>query len=238
MTTCKNCSESFEGKFCPNCGTIAHVKRIDKHYILHELEHSILHLENGILFTLKELLIRPGKTIRNFIEGEKERFKHFKPLGFLIITSLVYGFISHKFGYYEAGTEIEGNAAIINWIESHNNYANLIAIAYIALGLKYVFYKKRNYNLFEYFVLMAFVTGQIMVFGIFAEIISGITHSETPTDIYHLISILYCSWSIGSFFNVKSFWGYLKAFFAYNCCLLGLIITVYIVDAIIGTFHF
>lgn len=235
MTTCKNCSESFEGNYCPNCGTIVRAKRIDNHYVVEELEHGILHLDKGILFTLKELLIRPGKSARNFVEGEKERFKHFKPLGFLIITSVIYGFISHKFGYYEADSE--SNSAIINWIENHNNYANLIAIAYIALGLRYVFYRKRDYNLFEYFILMAFVTGQIMVFGIFAEIISGITHSETPTDIYLLLSILYCSWSIGSFFNVKSFWGYAKAFLAYNCCILGFIITVSIVDALISAFH-
>lgn len=237
MTTCKNCSESFEAKFCPNCGTIAKSKRIDKHYILHELEHSILHIENGILFTLKELFIRPGITARRFVEGEKERYKHFKPLGFLIITSLVYGYISHKFGYYEAGTENEGNAAIITWIENHNNYANLIAIAYIALGLRYVFYTKKGYNLFEYFVMQAFVTGQIMVFGMIAEIISGITKSELPTDIYLLLSILYCSWAIGSFLNVKNFWGYIKAFLAYNCCILTFIITVLIVDEIILSIH-
>ena len=235
MNTCKNCSESFDGNFCPNCGTIVHAKRINNRYVIEELEHGILHLDKGILFTLKEMLIRPGKSARNFVEGEKERFKHFKPLGFLIITSIIYGFISHKFGYYETGSE--SNSAIIDWIENHNNYANLIAIAYIALGLRYVFYRKRNYNLFEYFILMAFVTGQIMVFGMFAEIISGITHSEIPTDVYLLLSILYCSWSIGSFFDVKSFWGYVKAFAVYSCCILSFIITVLIIDEIIVAFH-
>lgn len=237
MTTCKNCSESFDGNFCPNCGTASHFKRIDKKYIFYELEHSILHIDNGILFTLKELFVRPGKSIRNFIDGEKERIKHFKPLGFLIVTSLLYGFINHYIGYQEASINSDENMVITNWIVENNKYSNIIAIAFIALGLKFVFYRKRNYNLFEYFILMAFITGEILVFGVFAEIISGITQSEIAGDIYLLLLFIYCSWAIGSFFKVKSFWGYLKAFFAYSCCIFFFILTVVLTDTIISALN-
>src|SRR3989304_2063793 len=99
MNTCKKCYLQSVGNYCPDCGTPFHIKRIDKKYILHELEHSILHIENGIFYTIKELIVNPGNTIRNFIKGERD--KHFKPLGFLIISSVIYGFVSHYFGYSE-----------------------------------------------------------------------------------------------------------------------------------------
>ena len=82
MNICKNCSSKFDTKFCPECGTNAVSKRIDKHYFIHELKHGILHLENGFVYTTKELLTNPGNSIRKFIEGERTR--HFKPIGLSI----------------------------------------------------------------------------------------------------------------------------------------------------------
>lgn len=234
MTSCKNCSEKFEGKYCSNCGIKGEHKRINRHYIVHEIEHGVFHVDGGILYTIKELAIRPGKSVINFVEGEKERFKHFSPFGFLIVTSLLYGFISHLAGYEEPGVADDANSAIINWIEKNNNYANLIAILFLSLGLKYIFYSKRGYNIFEYLVLMAFVTGQIMVLGVFAEALSGLVKSEIVTDIYLMVSFIYCSWAIGGFFKSKNFWGYLKAFAAYSCCIIFFIIIVMIADELLA----
>ncbi len=235
MKTCSKCNEQNEDNYCPKCGTPFHVKRIDRKYILHEMEHSILHLENGIFYTIKELIVNPGNTIRNFINGERE--KHFKPLGFLIITSVIYGFISHYMGFEKIENSGETNTILINWIENHNNYANVILIAFIAFSLRFVFYRKADYNIFEYFILMAFITGEIMVMGVFAEILSGIIHSEIPGDIYLLITFLYGSWVIGKFFKVKNIGGYLKAFLVYFTCICFFIITVMIADELIVIFH-
>ena len=63
---CKNCEHTFEGNFCSNCGEPINLKRIDGHYIYHEIEH-ILHFDKGIFYTIRELLIRPGENIRSFV---------------------------------------------------------------------------------------------------------------------------------------------------------------------------
>ena len=44
---CKNCGTEFNGNFCSNCGQPAKLKRIDAHYIKHEIEH-VLHYDKGI----------------------------------------------------------------------------------------------------------------------------------------------------------------------------------------------
>jgi len=69
MNNCSNCNDALTGKYCSNCGQPVKVKRIDGHYIVHEIEH-VLHFERGILFTIKELLIRPGQ---NMFAEEKYR---------------------------------------------------------------------------------------------------------------------------------------------------------------------
>jgi hypothetical protein len=72
MTNCKNCNVPTDRKYYSNCGQAIHLKRIDGHYILHEIEH-IFHFERGILYIIKELLIHPGQTVREFITDNRNR---------------------------------------------------------------------------------------------------------------------------------------------------------------------
>ena len=73
-TDCANCTRPIDGdaqKFCPACGQPTPAHRIDWHFLGHELEHSILHMDLGVFFTLKNLMLRPGHMIRHYIEGRR-----------------------------------------------------------------------------------------------------------------------------------------------------------------------
>ena len=78
---CINCGLAVahpEQKFCPACGPPTPVHRIDWRFLGHELEHSVLHMDRGILYSLKELMLRPGHLMRGYLEGR--RAKQVKPL--------------------------------------------------------------------------------------------------------------------------------------------------------------
>ncbi len=82
MTTkCKNCNHDLKGNFCNNCGQTKETHEINFKSILHEIQHSIFHIDKGILYTTKELFIRPGLTIREYLHGK--RVKHFKPFAYI-----------------------------------------------------------------------------------------------------------------------------------------------------------
>jgi hypothetical protein len=84
------------------------------------------------------------------------------------------------------------------------------------LGL---FFKARNYNLFEILILLSFVMGMgMLIFSVFA-IIEGLTGLRTM-GIASVVSLSYCIWAIGHFFDKKRVTSYFKAFGAY---LLGMI---------------
>ena len=115
---CKNCKKEINGNFCSNCGQSASLKRIDGHYIIHELEH-VLHFERGILYTIKELFINPGQTIRNYLSENRSRLV--KPVIFIIVASLIYTLIDHFFHIeeqYVTHEELEKSTVgiIFKWI--------------------------------------------------------------------------------------------------------------------------
>lgn len=236
MTNCKFCNTPSDSKYCPSCGHPMKVKRIDRHFITHELIHSIFHVDGGIFYTIKELAIRPGPSIRRYVDGEAERFRHFKPFGFLIITSLIYGFVSHYIGYREPETEADYGTFLIKWLESNDKYAALLSVVFIAPVLRFIFYRKQSFNIFEYIILLSFITGQVMLAGVLAEALTGILHSEIPGDVYMVLLFLFYGWAIGGFFGVKGIGGYLKAFLAYFVSIILFMIFVIIADGIAGLF--
>lgn len=149
MTNCKNCNSEVVGNYCSTCGQKLNVKRINGHYIIHEIEH-VLHFERGILYTVRELLISPGENVRYFILENRSRLV--KPIIFIIVTSLIYTLIIHFFhiedGYVKFGEAKESTTGVIfKWIQDHYGYANIIMGIFIALWAK-LFFRTYNYNFF------------------------------------------------------------------------------------------
>lgn len=126
---CKNCNTELNSKYCPNCGQPSELKKINGHYIIHEIEH-VLHFERGILYTIKKLLTNPGQSIRSYLT--ENRSKLVKPIIFIIVTSLIYTLLIHFFhvddGYvkYREATKQTTTSLIVKWVQDHYGYANII----------------------------------------------------------------------------------------------------------------
>ena len=216
---CKNCNTETNAKFCSECGYPTRLKRIDGHYIIHEIEH-ILHFERGILYTIRELITNPGQNIRNYLSEDRNRLV--KPILFIIITSLIYSFAVHLFhfedGYVNYSNKDETTAnTIFQWVSGHYGYANILMGVFIALWLK-VFFRKHQYNIFEILILLCFVMGMGMLLLAVFGAVEGLTHVKV-LQFGAIISIAYITWSIGNFFGKRKIGNYIKALIAY---LLGL----------------
>ena len=236
MINCKSCNHPVTENFCSSCGLPAKLKRIDSHYIMHEIIH-VLHLEKGIFYTIKELLLRPGQNVKAFISENRSRLV--KPIIFIIISSLIYTIIAHLFhiedGYIVmSGDEIkEGSAtfALNSWVQNHYGYANIIMGMFIAFWLK-VFFKKYDYNFFEIVILLCFVMGMgMLLFSVFA-IIEAFTKIHLM-QISAMIFFPYATWAIGQFFDKKKVSSYLKAFGAYMLGALTFQIGVMLLGTVI-----
>ena len=229
MINCKKCNAEVTKNYCSDCGHPIILKRINGHYLIHEIEH-VLHFERGILYTIRELLFRPGTNIKRFFSEDRSRLV--KPVIFIIVTSLIYSIISHFYHIegmvtHDLSAESAG-AKIMAWTESHMGYSNILLGGFIALFTKLLF-RKFAYNYFEILILLCFVMGfAMLIYALFA-FLEGITHVDFKIT-SAILAIGYCTWAIGHFFNPKKASSYLKALCAY---ILGMI-SYYVIVILIG----
>lgn len=164
---CKNCSNVFSGQYCNHCGQDAHTGKLDFHFLMHEIQHGLLHADKGILFTIKELFIRPGHMLREFIAGK--RVKHSKPLTFLVLITGLDAFINHYLhlsSFVPIDTKDHGVNSVIEqvneWSASHYILQLLLQLPL----LSYVFYllfRKYKTSYPEHLVINCYLSAQKMV---------------------------------------------------------------------------
>jgi len=81
---CLDCVAALTDRFCAHCGQPANTHRITlKHLLLHDLPHSIWHIDKGIAYTFWQMLTRPGLTIRGYLAGQRTR--QFRPVSYLLL---------------------------------------------------------------------------------------------------------------------------------------------------------
>jgi hypothetical protein len=215
---CIKCQNKITENYCSICGSPKELKRIDKNYIFSEIG-SVLNFDKGILYTTKELLIRPGVTIRKFILEDRNRLV--KPIIFIIVSSLIYTFLREFLNFeddylYVDNSDTSTSTNIFKWIQNNYGYGNLLMGIFIALWTKILF-KKYEYNFYEILILLCFVMGIGMLFLAFFGIIEGLTKLKV-LQFGSMVFVIYATWGIGQFFDRKKWINYLKAILAY---LLG-----------------
>lgn len=225
MNVCKKCDSEFESNYCPNCGHPQVIERINGRYILSEIA-SVLNFQKGILYTIKELLIRPGQSIRTFISEDRNRLV--KPIMFILITSLIYTILLSIFHFEDGYLSYSGDKEsttlkIFKWVQGNYGYSNIVMSIFIGLWLKILF-RKYPFNFFEIIILLCFVMGVGMLIYSAFGIVQGLTHINLM-QFGAIIGFVYTTYAVGQFFDKRKLLSYLKAFFAY---ILGMLTFTFI----------
>lgn len=230
---CKNCNIEVNLNYCPNCGQHVNLKRINGHYIVHEIQ-QVLNFEKGIFYTIRELLLRPGENVRHFITENRGRLV--KPIIFIIVTSLIYSLVNNFFhiedGYVKYDEAEKSTIGILfKWIQDNYGYANIIMGVFIAFWAK-IFFKKYDYNFYEILILLCFVMGMGMLFLAIFAIFQGLINFDLM-QIAGIIFVIYSTWAIGQFFDKKKSINYLKAFASYILGMITSMISVILLGVLI-----
>ncbi len=205
------------------------LKRIDKNYIIDEIK-GIFNLDKGFIFTAKNLLIKPGKTIREYIFINRK--KYVKPIIFLILTSLFLSlllkFTGIKYSIFniDSITFLKGkirSQEIGNWSQNNLGYSQLLMGIFIGFWIK-LFFKQHKYNIYEILVALSFILGEaFLIMGISIIIIVISSYSGLPTNLTHIIGTIifvvfyfgYIIWAIGQFFGETKIINYIKSLLTY-----------------------
>jgi len=161
-------------RYCPQCGDPTPPHRIDWRFLGHELEHSVLHMDRGLLFTLRELVLRPGRLLRDYLAGR--RHGHARPLLLISISAAAVVLAAHGVealhegigralvaGQQQAAAGsrfARANAMVSAWFEQHYALATLLLLPLETACFRLVFGRRAGLNYPEWLVVMAYITVQ------------------------------------------------------------------------------
>lgn len=206
---CKNCKHEFQGNYCNNCGQSAETHRIDIHFLWHDIQHSLFHLDSGIFYSFSQLLTQPGNSIRDYIEGK--RVKHFRPISLLVVLATLYGLLYHFFSIdiiaysREQSSENGIKFEMINeWISTHFAWFTLASVPLFTFGT-YIAFRNKGYTVMEYLILNAFKGSQRLFVHIAAfplvVCFSGTPYLGKVTGLLFIIDLFLIFWTNIQFFN-------------------------------------
>ncbi|MBS0214224.1 MAG: DUF3667 domain-containing protein [Proteobacteria bacterium] len=239
---CANCLRAIDASdqhFCPGCGQPTPAHRIDWHFIGHELEHSVLHMDRGILYTLRQLMLRPGELIRDYLEGRRANLV--KPLLLLMILSAAIVFLSGMLGVGTMAAQFDGTPVSQDeafrradaWMTAHFALVTILLLPLEALAFKLVFRGTRGLNYPEWLVIIAFLTAQTMVLWILALLLQHWIPQLPQWAV--LLSMAYGVFSLVQFLRGDSRWktvlrslGSYLVFILMNQALVWIVLTIYL----------
>ncbi len=184
--SCMNCKRpagDADRKYCPGCGQPVLAPRIDWKLLAHEFEHVVLDMDRGLFFTLRMLMLRPGRLIRDYLEGR--RAGHVKPLWLLMVTAAVVVFLTqylpspgNAVGEFSAGMQtglgssqpdetsramVDAFQSIGEWVRRHFAAVTLLLLPLEALVFRIAFWRVKGLNYPEWLTIIAFLTAQVFV---------------------------------------------------------------------------
>ncbi|MGB7070234.1 MAG: DUF3667 domain-containing protein [Pyrinomonadaceae bacterium] len=214
MTACLNCNGNFGGAFCNFCGQKAATHRFTMHEWLHEVPHSILHVDSGFILTMKTLFLRPGDAVREFLQGKRKLL--FSPFLYVLILCGVYVVVTHFFGNSAKEVkEFTNLQEAFAYIEEHY-YKIIVALMIFPMTIgTYFAYFKSGYNFAEHLVLNAYLIGQLVFADVILILIATTGFKENHSAWFNFIEFIlkypFWFWMYWQFFKpLKWYWGILQ----------------------------
>lgn len=208
MNACLNCATQFNGNFCSECGQKAATHRFTIHEWLHEIPHSILHVDGGFFQTFKNLSLRPGKMIREYLDGRRKSY--FSPFLYMLIWCGVFVVISSLFAMKTAGEKPEITNLMSAYLHIQASYYKPLVVAMVlpvSLGSLLVFWRS-GYYYAEHLVLNTFVIAQMIIADIILFLIAVSPLADklkgTAAILNLLLKFPFWIWAYWQFFRPKN----------------------------------
>lgn len=201
---CLNCGTENDSKFCKDCGQSMNTHRLTVGHILHEISHYFTHADKGLIYIIKEMFIRPGTVVEEYIAGKRK--KYFNPYTFLILCSTISAYIYWKIKYYsnisvqqspsKTGAEVSKLMTQTSMLmEQYGKVITLFMLPILA-AISLLFYARKQYNYAEHLTIQAFILAQTSVINIVVTLFSYYVFPDSYfvfNSIFQLVFILYLS---------------------------------------------
>lgn len=202
LTTCLNCGGEIQHHFCPYCGQKKEVEKLNWRSLLHEIAHFFTHIEKGFLNTSFQLLIRPGRVIKGYLEGKRK--KYHKPISFYLIWAAIhlitYTLVINLMHYENlrsgSGNPFFSSKEEITYVVQHTQVFGLLLIPIQSLFIwVIVSHSKMNYietlttSIYAFAIIEMLIFFQIFIVGLLLQ-----TNFLTNGFVLQ-VQVVYSSWT-------------------------------------------
>lgn len=140
--------------------------------MMDEVQYTLLHTNKGFLYSVKNLIKNPGKTAKEYVDGN--RVNHYKPLLLVFVLSSISTFLAYK------GLKIERimidtmaeqpmsmpiMSNIMSFVSSYTTFLYLLMLPIIALSSKIAF-SNWGENYYEHIVINSYILSLYNIFCI------------------------------------------------------------------------
>ena len=198
IVVCKSCGLAGSGNYCFHCGQSLNLKRISLKSLLHEVAHFFTHMDKGIRYTVKELIVHPGKMQRSYIEGN--RVNHQKPFSMYFLSATVLGLILYwlnvlLMNYFQAG-----DAGEATFFHQYMVVYLLLVIPFSAV-ITYAFFFNSGFNFSELGVLQLYTLSIFFLIVIFCNLLKLIWHDFETRYLELPMVLVYNAVTFANFFS-------------------------------------
>ncbi|MES2679801.1 MAG: DUF3667 domain-containing protein [Bacteroidota bacterium] len=189
---CLNCSHSFTGKYCSNCGEKVyseHDKTIG--HLFEEITHFLTHFEGTFFRSLKAMFTKPGLLAQDYCRGVRKRY--FKPVSLYIFVVVIYLIFPIMAGLNMPLENYRGqrffgsmvNASIVKKLEQKqitfpelsyrfekksekiSKIMLIVILPLCSFVLLLLWWRKKEFYFFDHFILSAEINSFFLIFQFF-----------------------------------------------------------------------
>lgn len=244
---CLNCDFSIDNKFCPSCGQKTDTHRIVmKHFIMHDLLHGVWHLEKGILFTLKETIIRPGQAALDYVRGKRIRYYNVFYLSLLVIGLNVILLHLKEPNVAQATETVKSSKNSLNeFVFKYSKIILFCIVPIFSLNAKLIF-KRLKLNIAEHFILGGITLLGLLAISVFLFLFSYLSSSFDSAIFgfgklfFFILLLLFPAWSyFDATKNLYKSWGFLYRIICFYIITLVefLLISAFITVVILNKYN-
>ena len=166
---CVNCENDFTGNYCPHCSQKAGVGKVSWKNVLQSTAEVWGMHNRSLLYTLWQLIWRPGYFISDYINGKRQ--VSFPPVKTLVIMSVIGAVVDYLFKAPHLTQEVitEGSSLtdkFFAWFETNRGWGSMCIACFFLIPTWCIFrYAPRNarHSLPQGFFIQVFMGIQILI---------------------------------------------------------------------------
>ncbi len=198
--TCKNCGIEVTSHYCPNCGQRTKTKRIDGSFLLQEFILNNFTFHNGLLYTMKSLILYPKQVVENYLAGKRARYTG--AVQFFLFIIIFRAILSLIIGEHVLDNRVKELNNLFNVkIEIQRNLKSMYIIfaSQSSIGT-YLVYRNKKYNLSEHIIINFYIIGMCFFIRL---VINLVTFYKIETYVQYMLPILIISYYIRIFYSER-----------------------------------